>query len=156
MRTRLGLFAVTLALSGSSALAADATVPFAGTVLSTCILTVGTPGVLMADPTYTNLASTNAGGVAGAVTALATGSGFKVSAIAPTAFTSAPTTGGDNVHFATTYSGTGSTSIGTTAGTTQSTLTMGTTLLSVNLKAEKTSGTFAGGAYAALVTVRCE
>lgn len=145
-----------LALSSSTSLAVDASVPFAGTVLTTCVLTVGTPGVLASDATFTSLASTNAGGAAGSVTALATGSGYKVSALAPTAFTASPTGGGDNVTFSASYSGTGSTSIGVTPGATPTTLATGTTILSVDMNAQKTSGTFAGGAYSAVVTVRCE
>lgn len=148
--------ALSIVVAAQSANAADATVPFTGTVLSTCLLTVGTPGVLAASGDYTTLASTNAGGVSGSVTALATGGNFKISAIAPTAFTAAPVGGGDNVSFATQYSGTGATSIGSTPGTTQTTLSQGATVVSVDLNAAKSSGAFAGGAYAATVTVRCE
>lgn len=140
----------------AAANAADATVPFAGLVLSTCVLTVGLPGVMGTSTDFKSLSSTAAGGLSGSVAALATGSGFKVSAIAPTAFTISPTGGGDNVNFSAAYSASGSTTIGNTPGTTATTLNNGLTNVSVNLNAVKSSGTFNGGAYAAEVIVRCE
>lgn len=140
----------------SAARAADALVPFTGLVTSTCVLTVGTPGVLGANSDFSVLSSSASGGVAGTVSALSTGTTFKVSAIAPTAFSIAPDGGNTGVTFAATYSGTGSTSIGTTPGDTQSTLATGVTLLTVNLEATKSSGPFPGGAYTTEVTVRCE
>lgn len=148
--------AAALAFVAPAANAADATVPFTGLVLSTCVLTVGVPGVMATSIDFKALSSTAAGGIPGTVAALATGNGFKVSAIAPTAFTLSPTGGGDNVHFNASYSATGSTSIGNTPGTTPTTLNSGLTNVSVNLNAVKSSGTFNGGAYAAEVIVRCE
>lgn len=136
--------------------AADSLVPFTALVTSTCVLTVGTPGVLGANSDFSVLSSSASGGVAGTVSALSTGTTFKVSAIAPTAFSIAPDGGNTGVTFAATYSGTGSTSIGTTPGDTQSTLATGVTLLTVNLDATKSSGPFPGGAYTTEVTVRCE
>lgn len=136
--------------------AADATVPFTGLVTSTCVLTVGLPGVMGTSTDFKTLSSTAAGGVTGSVAALATGSTFKVSAIAPTAFTVAPAGGGDAVAFSTNYAGSGATTIGTTPGTTATTLKNGLTNISVNLSAVKSSGTFNAGAYAAEVIVRCE
>ena len=158
MRKTLSIAAVALvsAVGANSAYAADATVPFAGLVTSTCALTVGTPGVMSASTDFKSLSSTNAAGVAGTVTALSTGTNYKVSAIAPTTFKTAPAGGGDDVTFAATYSGAGSTSIGSTPGATTTTLNAGTTVVSVNLAATKGSGTFNGGAYTAEVIVRCE
>lgn len=136
--------------------AATGNVPFTGIVTTTCVLTVGAPGVIAPSADYTTLSSTAAGGLAGTVAALATGGAFKVSAVAPTSFTVAPAGGGDNVSFAATYAGAGSTNIGATPGTNQTTLNAGVTNLSVNLAATKSNGVFAGGAYAAEVIVRCE
>lgn len=149
-------FAAVVAIASQPAFAADATVPFAGLVTSTCVLTVGTPGVMAASTDFRALSSTNAGGIPGTVSALSTGSSFKVSALAPTAFTTAPQGGGDAVSFHANYSATGSTSIGNTPGTTPTTLNSGLTNISVNLNAVKSAGTFNGGAYAAEVIVRCE
>jgi hypothetical protein len=111
---------------------------------------------LAANTTYTELSSTAGGGSAGTIAVLATGTNFKVSAIAPSAFTLAPATGGDNATFAAAYSGSGATTIGSTPGATQSTLSAGTTNVSVNLTAQKSSGTFTAGNYTAQVIVRCE
>jgi hypothetical protein len=136
--------------------AATGTVPFTGIVTTTCVLTVGLPGVMAPTADYGTLSSSASGGIAGTVQALATGGNFKVSAVAPTSFTLAPPGGGDNVNFAASYSAAGSTTIGTTPGANQTALNAGLTNLSVNLAATKSAGVFAGGAYAAEVIVRCE
>lgn len=145
-----------LALSAPAVIAADANVPFAGLVTATCVLTVSSPGVLAPNTDFTSLNSLAAGGTPGSVAVLSTGATFKVSAIAPTAFTLAPSTGGDNVSFASTYQATGATAIGTTPGTTQTTVSPGLTNVTVHLAATKSAGNFTGGAYAAEVIVRCE
>lgn len=145
-----------LILFQSAANAATGTVPFAGIVTATCVLTVGTPGVMSASTDFASLSSGNAGGVSGTVSALSTGTAFKVSAIAPTSFTSSPAGGGASVSFNALYKGTGATSIGSTPGATTTTLNSGLTSLSVDLSATKSVGTFDAGAYAAEVIVRCE
>ncbi len=150
------LAAAVLALSAHAASAVDSIVPFTGVVTSTCVLTVGTPGVMSASTDFTNLSSTNAGGVAGTVAVLSTGASFKVSAISPTSFTTAPAGGGDAVSFNALYQGSGATSIGSTPGATPTTVNTGLTNLSVNLNAQKSTGTFPAGAYASEVIVRCE
>ena len=148
--------AAVLAFAAAAANAADATVPFTGLVTATCVLTVGLPGVMGTSTDFKTLSSTAAGGVSGSVAALSTGSAFKVSAIAPTAFTVAPAGGGDSVVFTTNYAASGATTIGSTPGTTATTLKSGLTNISVNLNAVKSSGTYNAGAYAAEVIVRCE
>lgn len=158
MRTLLltTIASVSLAISAPAVIAATANVPFTGLVTATCVLTVGTPGVLAPNTDFTSLNSLAAGGTPGSVSVLSTGATFKVSAIAPTVFTLAPPTGGDNVSFASTYQATGATAIGTTPGTTQTTVNAGLTNLTINLAATKSAGNFTGGAYAAEVIVRCE
>lgn len=151
-----GLAVATLATTQQAANAATANVPFTGIVTATCVLTVGTPGLMGASTDFTSLSTRGTGGLAGSIAALSTGTNFKVSAIAPTAFTLAPAGGGDAVNFTASYSGTGSTTIGSTPGTTTTTLNTGLTNLSIDLAAVKSSGTFNGGAYAAEVIVRCE
>lgn len=142
-----------VACAPSSAMAADATALFAGTVASTCVLTVGTPGIITANANFTQLDSDNAGGAESTVAALATGAGFKVSALAPTTFTTGSST---NVAFVADYSLTGATTASNVAGATTTTLGAGLSTVSVGLEANKSSGTFGAGAYAAAVTVRCE
>lgn len=150
--------ALTLAtmIAAQPAAAQVANVPFAGAVTSTCVLTVGIPGVLSPDAGFTSLASTNPGGLAGTVSVLSTGGSFGVSADAPTAFTTAPTGGDANVDFFARYQGSGATTIGDTPGTTATPVNAGVTLLNVNLRAEKSAGTFPAGAYLTEVVVRCE
>ncbi len=142
--------------AAAPAIAATANVPFTGIVTSTCVLTVGAPGVMTASTDFTSLSSTNAGGAAGSIAALSTGTNFKVSAIAPTSFTTAPAGGGDAVSYSASYQGSGATSIGSTPGASQTTLATGLTNLTINLAAQKSAGTFPGGAYATEVLVRCE
>jgi hypothetical protein len=138
---------------GSSA---QTTLPFSGTVSSTCVLTVGTPGVIFPNAAYDQLSSQNAGGTSGVVTALATDSSYEISADAPVSFTAAPAGGDSGVTFEVTYQGTGATNIGATVGNTPTQLNAGTTTLEVDLSASKSSGTFPAGNYATEVTVRCE
>lgn len=151
-----GLLSAALAISALPAHAADGIVPFTGLVTSTCVLTVGTPGVLGANADYSTLSSAAAGGTAGLVTALSTGTTFRVSAIAPTSFSISPDGGNDGVTFAASYQASGATSIGNTLGAVTTTLGLGLTNLTVNLDATKSSGPFPGGAYTAEVVVRCE
>jgi hypothetical protein len=137
----------------SQGFAADATAIFSGAVASTCVLTVGTPGIISPDANFTHLDSDNAGGLESTIAALTTGAGFKISALAPTTFTAGDST---NVSFTADYSLSGATSATNVAGSSTTTLTPGNTLVSVGLEAAKSSGTFPAGVYAAAVTVRCE
>lgn len=145
-------FFVTVAGS-TPALAVDAGAVFAGLVLSTCALTVGTPGVMTANAGYTSLSSENAGGSRSTVVALTTGATFNISALAPSTFTAGDSS---NVTFATDYTLTGSTSASDILGVTTTLLNIGTTTVAVDLTATKSTGNFPAGAYAATVTVRCE
>ncbi|MDX2290511.1 MAG: hypothetical protein NW217_17050 [Hyphomicrobiaceae bacterium] len=140
----------------STSRAADAIVPFTGLVTATCILTVGTPGLLGVNSDLTTLSSSASGGVPGNVAVVATGSSFRVSAIAPTGFTIAPPGGDDNVSFSASYAANGATTLGETPGSTASQLNVGLTTVSVNMSAQKASGAMPAGAYAAEVIVRCE
>lgn len=157
-RVSASLFGVAaiFACAAEAAFAAETTVPFIANVTSTCVLTLGTPGTLGANADFSQLSSKNAGGAAGTVTALTTGTGFQVSASAPTAFLIAPTGGDDNVTFSATYEANGATSVGEVLGTVTSELNFGLTNVNVNLAADKSSGAFPAGAYTAEVVVRCE
>jgi|GEM_PF-675990 len=135
--------------------AVNATVQFSATLLGACVL-VATNGTLAPSADYTTLDSTLTGGLAGLVTATATSGTFKFSLVAPSSFTSAPTGGNTNLTFATTYSGTGATTIGSTSGATQTSLNFGITALSVNLSATKSTGVFPAGSYQADVTAQCQ
>jgi hypothetical protein len=160
MRRRI-LLASALAVSTlisavSQGLAATANVPFSGTILSICALTVGTPGIIAPNANYTQLSSQNAGGSSGSVAAVTTGTGFSVTTEAPSSFTLSPTGGGTNVTFTSSYSATGVTTVSLSAGATVTPLNVGITNVAVHLSATKSSGSFPAGAYAAEVLVRCE
>jgi hypothetical protein len=156
MKKFLTLAAGMLLLSSAQAFAATAGALFSGAVTSTCVLTAGTPGIIAPNSDYTGLSSQNAGGLSSSVAALATGSSFKVSAIAPNTFLTAPADGNTNTSFASSYSLSGSTTASNVAGATQTPLNSGSATVSVNLAASKSSGNFSAGAYTAEVTVRCE
>ncbi|MGD9783364.1 MAG: hypothetical protein AB7E80_03365 [Hyphomicrobiaceae bacterium] len=155
-KSLLAIVAASAAFGTAPAHAVDTTVPFTALVTSSCVLTVGTPGLLGADDDFSQLSSKNAGGVPGTVTAVTTGAGFEVSAIAPTSFSQAPAGGNDDVTFAATYEASGATSIGEILGDTASSLNFGITSMTVNLEANKSAGAFPAGAYTAEVIVRCE
>ncbi len=147
--------AATMVLFGFLPPAFAATSPalFSGAVNSTCVLTVGVAGIITPNADFTKLSSDNAGGSESTVSVLATGAIYKVSAIAPGAFTAGPSTADS---FTSKYTLSGATSASNVAGATTTTLTPGVTNVAVDLEADKSSGTFNAGIYNAAVTVRCE
>ncbi|MFC6490537.1 hypothetical protein [Nitratireductor sp. GCM10026969] len=148
--------ATALAASTLPGLAADGTVLFNASVLSTCLITIGTPGVMTASADYTELSSLEAGGASGTATILTTAAGYEVSTSAPVAFVSAPAGGDDSVTFASSYSASGVTSLTDVVGSVTSVLGLGLTNLDVDLTATKSAGAFPAGSYVAEVTVTCE
>ena len=135
------ILAIALLIAPVSGFAATGTASFSGTVVSTCFLTAGTPGVIALNADYTSMSSTNTGGSVSTVI-------FKVSTDAPTGV-SADT-------LSSSYALSGATTSASVSGSTQTLLNAGNTAVSVNMSAIKTSGNFAAGAYIGLVTVRCE
>ena len=130
---------------------------FAGSILSTCALVAGTPGIIAPNADYTGLSSHNGGGLASLVNAVTTGSGFAITTEAPAAFTLAPAGADTNTTFSSTYALSGSTTASEVDGATPTTLNLGASLVTVNMAADKSSGVFpASPTYSAVVTVRCE
>ncbi len=144
------------ALSGTVGLAnaASTNARFGGAVNNSCTLGVASDGTMAPNIDSNVLSSNETGGAASTVSALSTAAGFRVSAIAPAGFSSAPV--GAAATFAATYAVSGVTTIGTTAGATTSTIGRGAHTVTVNLAATSTAGVFPNGAYEAIVTVRCE
>ena len=138
----------------TNAHAAD--VLFGGSVLSTCVLTVGVPGVMATSADSKTMSSKIAGGNRGTVVAVATGSTFSISTTAPTSFAVAPGDGGSNVDFTAEYEGTGATNSGVKSGGTATPLAAGVSTVGVDLAATKTTGVYEAGIYSAAVTVTCE
>ena len=145
-----------LGMCAPAALAVDGPALFGGSITDTCILTAGLTGSITANSNNTELNSKNALGRASRVVAVATGAGFKVTTIAPSAFVTAPAGGNTGNSFSSTYSLSGVTTASDVAGATPTTLNTGGTNVDVDLDVDKTSGFFTAGAYVAQVTVRCE
>lgn len=127
---------------------------FNGTVSNTCSIVVDNAGSMTTNVGQTVLGSAQAGGAAGQATVTTTSGAYSVSIDAVTAFDTAPVGGGTGVTFATNYSGSGDTTIASTSGT--SALNTGATVVSVNLAATKSSGSFPSGTYSATAVLRCE
>ncbi len=156
MKSAIKLVTALAVLAPVQAFAVTGNIPFNGTVTDTCIITVGSAGTIMPNAGYTVLGSTQPGGAPGTATILATGSGFTVSADAPSSWGTAPSSASAAV-FATTYSLSGANTASNVAGATGTALTaFGTTNASVNLTATLPSGTYEAGTYAATVVLRCE
>jgi hypothetical protein len=156
--SKIAAASVAALLVPASAFAATGNIPFSGSVANTCVITVGSSGTLGVSTDFATLGSSEAGGALGSANVLATGAGFSLSADAPTAWDSAPATGGTNVSFAATYAATGPTTIPTTNGGTLTALNRGNHSVSVGMTAQKTvlGETFESGSYDATVVLRCE
>lgn len=140
----------------SSAHAVTDDLPFTAEILSSCIIVIGTHGVMAPSSDYKVLDSEETGGNAGVATITAVGGTFAMSVDAPATFSAAPTGGNDNVTFAAKYGATGVTTATGIVGTTATPLNLGITVMSVDLKATKSSGVFTEGNYETATTVRCE
>ena len=144
--------AVPLALLASAA-AQTADVPFNGVVTPSCTVLAGTPGTLVVNGGGDLLSST--AGTPGTAVVTATGIGYEVGVDQPLGFDLAPAGGDSDVAFSAVYSATGATvSANINAGTPIS-LLLGSTTLTIDADAQKTSGIFPAGAYRLLTTVRC-
>jgi hypothetical protein len=142
-----------LLVAPMQAQAATGNVIFNADVNNTCSITVVDAGTLTANVGQTQLSSENAGGSAGTATIVATSAAYAVSVNAPLAFSTFPV-GGAATTFAAKYSTTGASTY--TNATTSNPLATGTTNVSVNLAANKATGSFPTGLYAATVVLRCE
>lgn len=151
-----GAIALSLLTLPGAAVAVTANVPFAATVLATCTVTVAAPGVMTANSDFTRLDSEESGGSAGRATVVTTGATFSVSVDAPSAFITAPAGGNENVTFAANYEASGATVASGILGTVPTLLNPGVTDVDVDLRATKSAGVFAQGAYASEAVVRCE
>ena len=138
-----------------SALAQDTDVIFNGSIGSTCTIVADSAGTLAVNGTNTVLASTEAGGAAAGATATTTDSSFLVEVLTPVGFTTAPAGSDANTTFATSYDASGATTASGVVGTTQTSLGLGVTTLSVNSSATKSSGIYEAGTYQLTTTIRC-
>jgi hypothetical protein len=153
----LALAMVGAAVVANQAHAVDVGARFGGSVAHSCTLTAGADGVMVPNIDNDVLSSTASGGSAATVTALTTARGYRLSAIAPAAFNSAPAGESGTYSFVSTYSVSGPTSATNVPGATTTSLNRGSNAVSVDLVATKTDGNvYSNGSYEAIVTVRCE
>lgn len=149
----IALAAAALIGSVGAAHAVDAKAKFNGNVAHSCTLVAGTDGTLVPNFDGDVLSSKLTGGAAATVTATTTAGPYKVSALAPVAFTLGSST---NTTFEASYSISGATTASNVAGATVTKVKRGTNNISVDLVATNSLDAFANGNYAAEVTVRCE
>jgi hypothetical protein len=148
MKKIIAISCISMIVAPISGFAATGSATFSGSVDNICVITAGAAGRIVPNADYTNLSSTNPGGYASQVTALATGNIFSISTDVPAGITA------DNK--SSSYSLSGATNKAITDGTSASPLTSGLTNVSVDLSATRTSGVFTSGTYNGVVTVRCE
>ena len=130
---------------------------FSGSILSTCVLVAGTPGLITANGDYSEMSSHNGGGLASTVAATATGSSFEITTEAPSAFTLAPAGANTGTTFSSSYALSGATIAAEADGAVAGGLNIGLTTVTVHMAATKSGDAFpASLTYTATVTVRCE
>ena len=135
--------------------AASGDVPFNGTIVDTCVITVGSGGTITPNSAYTVLSSKEAGGTSGRAALLVTGNSYSVTAEAPTAWSTAPASA-SSATFASEYDLSGANTAANVTGSTATRLANGTTNVNVDLTATLPSGNYEAGNYRAVVVLRCE
>lgn len=151
-----------LAVSGSNAFAATASVTFTGNVVvnNTCSINVINDGRFGLSANARQLSSKLSGGLAARADIVSTRN-FRISAIAVPTLTSYPVGGNTGVTMASRYSGqsiSNGRTFGERNGTSRVTLRNGlsTTRVTVHLSATRTGSAFPSGYYQGTVTIRCE
>ena len=131
-------------------------IPFSGTVNDSCIINIGDSGTLVANTDLDVLGSKVAGGSAGTAEVLVTGGNYTIGVTAPATFTTAPTTGNDNISIVAEYAVSGANNIPETTG--DETLNRGRSDVTINMTATKTvaNEVFESGDYDATVVLRCD
>jgi len=146
-----------LALAGlaQTASAYDTTITFTGTITDTCVVAVTNSGILGVNTEQTRLASDEGLGLAATAGVVTNSPRSQIQVLAPIAFETAPVGSELNTSFDTAYSLTGTTNADVSDGQTLTPLEVGASVLSVDAGATKSEGTFEGGAYSFVTTVRC-
>ncbi|MGF1545267.1 MAG: hypothetical protein ACFB00_12350 [Parvularculaceae bacterium] len=149
-------YACAACLCASPALAqSTGNVQFNGVVLDSCIVVVGTPGLLQPNAQSNALSSAETGGLPGLATVTATSADFDLEVDPPVAFASAPAGAETNAAFAASYSAAGATNATDTPAGAPTSLGFGVTAVTVNASATKSAGAFPAGAYQLETVVRC-
>lgn len=121
-----------------------------------CAVVIGSDGLLASSPEADELSSVSYGGRAGQAEVVASNSSYTLSIDRPLGFSLAPIGANDSVVIKTSFSGFGATSFSATPGNIPVRLKQGSTTLSINLEATKTSSLFPAGQYRAEIVLRCE
>ncbi len=147
---------ICLCACASPARPAEGLAVFAAELLETCVVLVGTPGVLDLSSDGKTLSSSAGGlGLSADVTVTTTGTGFEIDISNPSSFATAPSGASSGATFSTHYDMTGVTSgIGILAGVT-SLLDIGVTVVDIDMEVSRPTG-FPAGTYLAQTVVTCE
>ena len=121
-----------------------------------CAIIIGRTGTMNINPEANEISSIGWGGQPGEAQIVATNGSFNLAMDAPFGFSLAPPSGNDATVFKGSYSGFGATNFSQTPGNAKISLKKGTTSITANLVATRTSGTFPAGQYRAELTLRCE
>ena len=121
-----------------------------------CAIIIGRTGTMNINPEANEISSIGWGGQPGEAQIVTTNGSFNLAMDAPFGFSLAPPNGNDATIFNGSYSGFGATNFAQTSGNAKISLKKGTTSITANLVATKTSGTFPAGQYRAELTLRCE
>lgn len=122
----------------------------------TCLIAVGTSGVIAPNIEATELSSKGYGGAPGSVDVLTSAGSFSLVVEAPLGFSLSPVGGNDDVTFSASYSGFGATAFSEQPGKIPVRLKNGLTSIQTHLVATRASGLFPSGLYRADLIVRCE
>ncbi len=121
-----------------------------------CAVIVSSDGQLGVSPEANELSSVSYGGRAGQAEVVASNNSYTLSMDPPLGFSLAPVGGNDSLIMKTSFSGFGATSFSSTPGNIPVRLKQGSTNVSANLVATKTTSLFPPGQYRAEIVLRCE
>ena len=131
------------------------TAQFNGIVAPSCIVVVGTPGVLDLATNGTELTTKTGLGMPAVVAVTTTGTTYQVSVANATSFALAPSGGNAGTTFDTSWSSSGASIYASVAAGVSRSLSLGITSLSINLTARHPTP-FPAGIYNAQTVVTCE
>ena len=146
---------VAVAGLAQTASAQDTSITFTGQILDTCVVAVTNSGVLGVNTEQTRLGSDTGIGLAANAGVVTNSPRSQIQVLAPVSFETAPVGSDVNTTFDTAYTLTGTTSADVEDGQTLTPLEVGASILTVDAGATKSDGTFEGGAYSFVTTVRC-
>ncbi|NNC38590.1 MAG: hypothetical protein EX271_01710 [Acidimicrobiales bacterium] len=157
---KLSLFSISAAMvavmaQSAHAVDVDGQAVFSGLILDSCTVNVLNPGLLGVATDQAKLSSEEIGGAPAAAAIVTNSNNSSVQVLPPLAFETAPVGSDVNTVFTTKYNLSGSTTADEPDGNNLTPLGLGASAMVVNAAAEKTEGTYNGGQYSFVTTVRC-